>query len=223
MYSKIQAYFHDDVVERVVKIIIILMHLAGFIGLQYPDSQSFFKLLVPFHLLTSLALVFMYHEHWHRSALLFFVVAYCAGFVVEWLGVHTGVIFGQYLYGDTLGFKLWKIPVVIGVNWLTLIYCAGVVVSDWVDTIWSKAFVAAALVVGLDVLIEPVAMRLDFWGWTASSVPFQNYVAWYIVALGLLLLFYRLPFQKKNKLAGVILTCQAIFFVAHNITYILKK
>lgn len=223
MYSNIHTYFYTPAVVRTVKVIVMLMHLAGFVGLQWPVSQVFFKLLVPFHLLTSLVLVLIYHEDWHKTATVFFAVAYLTGFWVEALGVHTGVVFGQYMYGNTLGPKIWEIPLVIGANWLVLIYCAGVWVEQWLSGVFVKALVAAALVVGLDVLIEPVAMRLDFWGWTGSIVPFQNYVAWYIVSFGLLLLFYLLPFQKKNRMAGLILACQAVFFVAHNIAYITQN
>jgi bisanhydrobacterioruberin hydratase len=221
MYS-IPDQLRSPIGQRIIFIVLPLMHLAGFIGLQWPPAQLLFKALVPFHLLTTLALLLLFHTDWNKSAILFCTVAYLVGFSIEALGVHTGVIFGQYRYGVTLGWKVIDIPLVIGANWLTLIYSAGIVANHWHRSSMVKALLAAWVVVGLDVLIEPVAIRLDFWQWAGNTVPFQNYAAWYIVAFGLLWLFYQLPFHKQNRLAGLILICQMAFFAAHNIAYFLE-
>jgi putative membrane protein len=205
--------------EPIIRVVLPLMHLAGFIGLQLSISQSFFKALVPFHLLASLGLLLIFHRDWHKSAVVFCITAYLMGFLVELLGVHTGMVFGQYLYGQTLGWKIMEIPLVIGANWLVLIYCAGVVANNWHISTPIKTSLAALLVVGLDVLIEPVAMKLDFWNWADSIVPLQNYVAWYFISWVLLYFFYRLPFQKENHLAGLLLACQALFFAGHNLAF----
>jgi putative membrane protein len=208
--------------QRAILVILPMMHLAGFLGLQIPVSQPFFKALVPFHLLSSLILLLLFHRDWSRSTVIFCLVAYFTGFFVEALGVHTGMIFGQYHYGDTLGWKIIDIPLLIGANWLALIYATGVISHRWHRLHWIKALLAAGVIVGIDVLIEPVAMRLDFWSWAGDSIPFQNYVAWYIVSFGLLWLFYQMPFQKQNRLAGLFLVCQVLFFAAHNLMYILE-
>lgn len=208
--------------RRVIFIILPLMHLTGFLGLQFSVSQPLFKALVPFHLLSSLALLLIFHTDWNRAMVLFCMVAYFVGFGIEALGVHTGLIFGQYHYGATLGWKVIEIPLVIGVNWLTLIYSAGVVANQWHSSSLIKALLAAGMVVGLDVLIEPVAIKLDFWSWVGNTIPLQNYVAWYVIAFGLLWLFYRLPFSKQNRLALLLFICQVVFFAAHNLTYLFQ-
>lgn len=221
MYS-ILNQLRSPIAQRIIFFVLPLMHLAGFIGLQWPPAQLLFKALVPFHLLTTLTLLLLFHSDWNRSAVLFCLIAYIVGFTVEALGVHTGVIFGEYRYGATLGWKVIEIPLVIGVNWLTLIYSTGMVANHWHPSGWVKALLAAGVVVGLDVLIEPVAIRLDFWQWAGNTVPFQNYAAWYMIAFGLLWLFYALPFRKQNRLAGLMLICQAAFFAAHNLAYFIE-
>ena len=35
----------------------------------------------------------------------------------------------------------------------------------------------------LDIMIEPVAIELDFWQWEGGNIPLQNYLMWFIVAL----------------------------------------
>ncbi|WP_428657869.1 carotenoid biosynthesis protein [Runella sp.] len=221
MYSFLNR-LRSPISQRIIFIVLPLMHIAGFIGLQFPPTQALFKALVPFHLLSSLALLLLFHMDWNRSALLFCIVAYLVGFIIEALGVHTGIIFGSYHYGTTLGWKIINIPLIIGANWLTLIYSAGVAAQHWHRSPFVKALLAALVVVGLDVLIEPIAIRLDFWQWVDNTIPLQNYVAWYIVSFGLLWLFYVLPFQKQNRLAVVLLVCQIVFFAAHNIVYFIE-
>jgi putative membrane protein len=188
------------------------MYLAGVVGLQVEVLQPLFRLLIPFNLLTSLALLLLFHTDWNRSFLLYCVVAFCAGFLVEVAGVHTGLIFGSYQYGTALGWQLWEVPLVIGTNWLMLTYACGSVCDRLGVPSWVKALAAAALMTGLDVLIEPVAIRLGFWDWNSAEVPLQNYVAWYVVSAILLLLFYRLPFSRANRLALLLLLLQFFFF-----------
>lgn len=198
------------------------MYLTGLIGLQWSVTLPFFKLLVPFHLIISTIVLFLYDEASHKSMLFFCLFTFTACIAIEALGVYTGAIFGQYLYGDTLGWKILNVPLVIGANWLLLVYCIGIILNTYSNNAFFKSLIGGALIVLLDVLIEPVAMHLDFWNWHNSEVPFQNYLAWYIISFLLLWLFYNLPFQKKNKLAGLMLGCQFLFFTAHNLLYMIR-
>jgi uncharacterized membrane protein len=188
------------------------MYLAGIAGLQVPALVPVFQPLIPLNLLASLALLLLFHTDWNRPFLLYCVVAFSVGFLVEVAGVHTGLIFGSYQYGTALGWQLWEVPLVIGTNWLMLTYACGSVCDRLPAAAWTKALAAAGLMTSLDVLIEPVAIRLGFWDWNSPEVPLQNYLAWYVVSALLLLLFYRLPFRKQNRLAFLLLLMQFIFF-----------
>ncbi|MFN4146699.1 MAG: carotenoid biosynthesis protein [Runella sp.] len=221
MFTLISRLQNSPLAFRIFSIVLPLMHLAGFIGLQLPTSRPFFQTLVPFHLLSTALVLLLYHQDWNKSSVFFCVLAYVIGFGIEVLGVHTGLIFGHYQYGNTLGTKWLDVPLVIGLNWLVLIYAAGMVVASWRSSLWTKIALGAAVVVGLDFLIEPVAMRLDFWNWQGEVIPFQNYVAWYLISAFLLYCFYQYNFYKKNRLAGLLLLCQALFFTAHRLMYIL--
>ena len=41
--------------------------------------------------------------------------------LTEAIGVNTGLLFGTYEYGANLGFKIFGVPLIIGVNWTVLI------------------------------------------------------------------------------------------------------
>ena len=190
------------------------MYIAGAIGLSLPASRSLFQFLTPFNLLfTAIVLVYFQAD---RSAAFwtFALIAAFLGFASEVLGVATGFPFGDYVYGPTLGVKLWEVPLTIGLNWLVLAYVCGYLVRSHIKTTpWLQVPLAAALMVALDVVIEPVAIRYDFWSWAQGTPPIENYVGWFGVALIIQGAFFSLPFAKRNPLAAHIFIIEATFFI----------
>ena len=106
----------------------------------------------------------------------------------------------------------------IGVNWIILVYAVGVSMeASRLKSPVFKAFAGALVLVLLDVLIEPIAIKFDYWGWTQNSIPLQNYLAWFIVSFAMLGLFNYLKFNKENRAAVVLLGTQFAFFIALNL------
>lgn len=202
--------------------LIVVAHLAGLLSMQWPPLDRWLSLwtpfdsllsLTPFNLLLTTGLLLAWHRDWSAPFLWFAAACLLTGYWVEVAGVHTGLIFGQYQYGPVLGLKWLDVPLMIGVNWLLLVYSASVLVGRLPLPRWAQAPVAALLMVGIDVLIEPVAMRYDFWSWQGDVVPLQNYAAWYVVSLFLCALWVRLPFgSKDNPLGPVVYIVQLAFF-----------
>ncbi|GAB3910961.1 hypothetical protein GCM10028803_51330 [Larkinella knui] len=208
---------------RPVLTLLILAHIAGAIGLLVPSLAPLFRSLVPYNLLGSLLLLLAFHPDWKPSFLFYCLLASLLGFLIEVLGVHTGFVFGNYQYGKTLGWALWDVPVVIGINWLMLTYCCGVIFDQFAIPVYLKTMLAASLLVFLDVLIEPVAIHFDFWNWFGAEIPIRNYLGWWIVSLVLLAIWYGLPFRKQNRLALPLLILQFLFFAVINMVFFLTK
>ncbi len=80
---------------------------------------------------------------------LFFGLSFVISFIMEELGVRTGLIFGPYHYSDMLGPKVSNVPVLIPLGWFMMIY------PSWV--------VARAILRGVD-LRRPAAS----WRWRSS-------------------------------------------------------
>ncbi len=207
---------------KIVFIILPLMYVVGFIGLMLPQTQAYFKLLSAFNLWVSFAFLSAFHQDFQKSFIYFIIIAFCTGFFVEVLGVHTGIIFGKYWYGATLGTKLFEVPIVIGANWFILVYSAGIIAEKVLSTLKASlykkilvAFITATLMVSLDILIEPIAIKLDFWQWDANIIPLQNFIAWFIIAFILALYFTFTQFKKTNPLAFLIFSLQSLFFLLH--------
>ena len=79
-----------------------------------------------------------------------------AGFLIEALGVNTGIIFGHYSYGKGLGLKIFNTPVIIGINWLFLSYTCVSVSNYLVKSPTIRFLMAPALMLALDSALEQV-------------------------------------------------------------------
>ena len=73
---------------------------------------------------------------------------------------------------------------------------------------------ASLFMVGLDYLIEPVAMKYDFWDWSQNKVPLQNYFMWFLVSILMQVLLNKKSRLIPFSLAFAILISQLIFFGA---------
>ena len=198
--------------RKVSTIILIVIHLAGIIGL-HSVYKDLFLMFTPFNLLLSITLLLLNHKEFNRSFYIFCFIVFLSGYFIELIGVRTGTIFGHYAYGNTLGIKLLEVPVIIGINWLILLYCIGVICNGLKFSILIKSILGALMLVILDFFIEIVAVKYDFWSWSASTPPVQNFIAWFIISFLLLLLFNALNFNKSNKLAKGLFIIQLVFFV----------
>ncbi len=199
-------------------ILIILFHVVGLYGFLTHSLNSLFIQLVPFHLLLMLVLLILSHPDKNQNYWLFMLAIYILSFIVEVLGVRTGAIFGTYYYGKTLGFKLVNVPLLIGINWMTLILCTGILVKKLnIKRPIYSSIIGALILVFMDILIEPIAIKYDYWSWAGSLIPLKNYAAWFIVSYILLRLFFTMEFKKDNNVAIVLFFSQIAFFAVLNI------
>ncbi|MCX8490914.1 MAG: carotenoid biosynthesis protein [Cyclobacteriaceae bacterium] len=192
-------------------VVLIVFHFAGFCGLLSPYS-SLFMLLTPFNLMLSAVLLWRHHVSEVKPLIYFFGFTFTLGFFVEYLGANFGFLFGSYSYGDTLGIKLLNVPIVIGLNWMMIIYSIATVLDRTSISIWAKVTVGSALAVFMDWLIEPIAIRYDFWSWEQGAIPLQNYFGWLITSAVMLAAYYLFKVESKNRLALPLYIVQASFF-----------
>ncbi len=202
--------------QNICSLIIILFHLVGLYGFLNPNLTDFFIQLVPFHLLLMLALLVISGNDGSMNIRLFALVVFIFGFLIEVAGVNTGLIFGSYTYGATLGLKLWETPLLIGVNWLILVYSTGVLLNGFWPNKYFLALLGAIILVSIDFLIEPVAITYDYWSWTQQIIPMQNYLGWFAVSFTMFILFTSVNFKKQNRSAIVLFVTQVCFFIILN-------
>lgn len=196
--------------------LMLAMHIAGVIGLSIEETRELFQTLTPFNLLATAAIVLHFESHKGMKYGLFILITFLTGFFVEVAGVETGLIFGAYNYGETLGYKMFDVPLAIGLNWVVLIYCTGHQTKRLFNNLWARVISGAAIMTLLDFIIEPVAIAYDFWSWESVTIPIQNYGAWFLISAFLLILFNKFIPDSNNTLATRLLYIQAAFFIVLN-------
>jgi putative membrane protein len=189
---------------------LILVYISGSIG--FVVNPSFFSPFTPYTLLLT-CFVFLIHSPLadKKFIVAFFSIA-SMGFIIEVVGVKTGLIFGQYSYGNGLGYKFLNVPLVISINWAMLI-CAGIIVVSRIFANKITVLVVAALLVTLiDLIIEQVAPKLDFWQFEGGLPDLQNYLSWIGVAFFTSYFFYPTIIKGNRTVSLIILILQIIFF-----------
>jgi putative membrane protein len=191
---------------------LILVYVSGSIG--FVMNPAFFSPFTPYTLLFT-CFVFLIHIPVadKKFLLAFFTIAFL-GYIIEVIGVKTGLIFGKYSYGDGLGIKLLEVPLIISINWAMLI-CAGIrIVSSIFANKITVLAVAALLVTLIDLLIEQVAPKLDFWQFESGLPGIHNYLGWIGVAFFISYFFYPILIKSSRTVSLIILILQIIFFTS---------
>ena len=199
-----------------LKRFLMVLYAAGLIGMHIPATQNLFISLVPLNLWFTAFICIFYHPRPSFSTYLVLFFIAIAAWLVEVQGVRTGVIFGSYRYGNTLGLKLADVPITIGLNWIILLMSTNAVVEEWnAGGKIGKAALGAGLMTALDLLIEPVAVHYDFWHWSNLQVPVQNFVAWWIISFFFQYVYQSGPWPSKSSLFRLIALLQFLFFLGH--------
>lgn len=191
--------------------IIWLFHVCGVLGILFGNRELFVS-FTPVNLFVTFMLLFINQPKMNAQVIKVASLAFGVGMLAEILGVNFGLIFGDYAYGDNLGYKVFGVPVLIGVNWIILTFITGATIASRVSNKWLAGVLGALMMVVLDLLIEPVAPTLDFWEFAAAEVPLQNYVGWFLVALPIQWAYHFFVEEKDTTFSYHLLIIQFLFF-----------
>lgn len=193
---------------------IIILYAVGILGTVFPITRDFFIVLTPVILLLSFALLLNFHTPVLNGKSSFvFILIFLTSYFVEVAGVKTGQIFGAYSYGKGLGLKILDTPLLIGINWVLLVYCSFVIIEKVPAGNIGKAAGASLLMLLYDLVMEQVAPQMDMWSFSGGAAPVRNYISWFILAFIFQLVVRFTGIRISNKLAPVIFFCQFIFFI----------
>jgi len=195
--------------------IIVAFHVIGSIGLHVKGAQALFLQLVPYHLLLMFIVVVCAHRRTKENFIQFIALVVISGYFAEWIGVHTGWLFGDYAYGGTLGPKLEGVPLIIGANWFLLIYSVAVFMQrSKIKNRYARIVAGAMVLTLLDVLIEPNAIRFNYWHWLEPDIPDSNYICWFLFSVLFLFVFDRMRFARQSIVGEVFILMQFLFFAS---------
>ncbi len=119
------------IIRNIALFIALLFHVSGLIGILFTTHKDWFIQNTPVNLLLMAALIIITHSKKDKNFYLFFIMVVVIAFSAEAFGVNTGWFFGRYTYGNILGIRLFNVPLIIGINWFIIIYCAGMVTQSY--------------------------------------------------------------------------------------------
>ena len=190
---------------------VILFHLIGVIGIAIPYTRDLVISLTPINLIISLAALLYGSNSQPYRLIRIFIPVFLIGLIIEIIGIQTGFPFGSYTYGSPLGPKIFDTPILIGVNWFMLSYLF-YFITQIIKSPILRILISSSLMTVMDYLIEPIAIKLDYWSWLGNSIPFSNYFAWFVISVVIQIIFEFMLTKENNKVAIPLLLAQVGFF-----------
>ena len=217
MKSKDDFELKDLLKMEIFWIVLITIFFAvGTIGIALPDYRDALVRLSSFHLLLTFIVLYYSRKDKKEKFFLFAFLIFVLGILVESIGTNTGILFGDYKYGVTLGAKVFGVSLIIGVNWATMVVCSSTLVHRLkLKLIW-RSVLAAVLMTSLDFLIEPVAIKLNFWSWAGGEIPIYNYICWFVISLPMHYFYMKWNLAENNSVPKAVFVLLAIFFLVLN-------
>jgi bisanhydrobacterioruberin hydratase len=210
--------------------IALLIHSVGLLGMILIDVHWFAR-MTPLNLLLMFFLIIWSQPFKNISFFIFVTISFLAGMISEILGVHTGLLFGNYTYGSIMGIQVANVPLIIGLNWFVVLYSALAALHFFLFHLAQKTSLVkgytvnrpiginliiggALLAVIFDWVMEPVAVKLGFWTWAGDGkIPLLNYLSWFFICTFLLFLFRLFKIKPDNIFAANLFPIQLIFFL----------
>lgn len=194
--------------------ILIIFYSVGVVIHLIPETRNLALVLTEPQLffINIFVIVWLVYLYPNRFFVSWLIIAFIFSVSMEIIGVKTGLVFGGYLYGDTMELKLYGVPLIIGLNWVILIL-AGYNLAGHLTHHTLRVLFTGLIVVLFDFIMEPVAMELDYWTWDEGKIPVQNYIAWFVITVILVSLLQLKKIYINNLFLKSYFIVQFMFFL----------
>lgn len=199
--------------EKEVPMNFVRFYSVGLVLFILPFTRDFFVSITALTLLLVIGVIFYFHRQWDVKTVLLFLFIIISSFILEMEGTSSGEIFGVYQYDRGLGFKINETPIIIGLNWLFLVYASHDIANRLSNHFLVRILIGALLMIGYDLLLEWVAPYMQMWHFSTTFPPLQNFVTWFIASLIYHSGFEILRIKTDNKPAMMLFIIQGGFFL----------
>lgn len=198
--------------------ILVFFLLIGLIGMFTPYEKTFSELSF-FNLVFTFLLVLVSLKSEINKFIKPFLYVFIIGFIAEQIGVHSGYIFGDYSYGNNLGFRIFGVPLIIGVNWAILSFGAWKLSEIFTSNQLTRYFIGSVLMVSFDFVMEPTAIALSYWKWDDEKIPLYNFFTWFIISFIAMFIYSKYSI-KSSGITKVVFISQFLFFIILSLKFI---
>ncbi len=190
-----------------------VIHVSGIIGIALGNGSFFFP-KSPLTLIYLAVVTIAFFPVLDLKKILLFALCFATGMGVEWIGVHTGTLFGDYHYGVNMGWKLDGIPYLIGSNWAILAFITHEIGRKITKNAIAHVAIGAGLMVLLDFFLEQVCDYAGFWHFDGGSAGWFNYLCWFLIAVALHVILRWQKLRGDTTISLHLFIVQLIFSIA---------
>jgi uncharacterized membrane protein len=199
--------------QRIVLLLLGFLYLVGVVCISTGFLKPLVLSLTPVILLLTILTQLFFEGKPYAKTLPAAIGVGILGFTAEVVGVKGGWLFGQYAYGESLGPKLFEVPLIMAINWMLLVHAAVATMRQMFFAPFLAALASAVIITAIDALIEPMAGPLDFWHWENGIIPAQNFLGWLAVGFLLSLAYRYIAKPVERNFSRWVLVMQACFFL----------
>jgi putative membrane protein len=189
-------------------VVLMIIGLVGHVGFHFAPpwfDDTAYAFTEASLALTVFCLASAAHLLGRQRALVFFGIAVILGWLSEFIGIRTGLVFGEYSYTDQLGIKLGGVPVIVPLVWFCIIYVTYVLANlivlrsprpgGNIGAILWLSLVGAFLTTAYDLVLDPF-MVISVQAWEIESGSYfgetqRGPLGWLLISF-LVALVYRL-------------------------------
>jgi putative membrane protein len=197
---------------------LVIIYAVGLAGHLIPPLRPLMLAITPYVLLITGGIVLLPvigSRNWRTFAWL--LAAGLITFVIEIAGVATGKIFGEYHYTEILGPQLFGVPLLIGFNWMLVLFGSinlAQLISQRTPLIILIATLCAPL---FDYVLEPIALTFQYWQWHGGTAPLRNYIVWGVISGILCSVYILIRCHAQRRLPAFYLIVQFVYFAILNV------
>lgn len=186
-----------------------VMHVSALIGIAL-GYENFFYPKSPITLVYIAMLCILFYPVNKVKKVVAFSICFLTGMSVEWIGVHSGYLFGDYYYGINMGPKLDGIPYLIGLNWAVLTLITHQLSRSINTSVYVTPAMGASLMVFIDFFLEQICDVAGFWHFNGGAGWF-NYLCWWVIAYILHLCLHALKIKGDRAISLHLYLVQLVF------------
>lgn len=193
--------------------VFVRFYAVGLLLFMLPYTRPFFISITSLSLLLTIGAALFFHKVWNVRTVIWFLFIAVSSFLLEMKGVHTGKLFGNYAYERGLAPLVSGTPIIIGLNWLFLVYGSRAVVFKFRLRPWLRVLSGSLLMVAYDTVLEWVAPVMQMWRFDGGYPPLRNFVVWFAAALVFHTGSELLRIRNDNVPARSLFAAQIAFFM----------
>ena len=208
----------SSITERSYSLPLVLL------GLGFIAHYALYKFPYVADILFFLGLLIHSSKLWGADRTLIYVFsAMILGYGAEFIGINTGIVFGDYHYNADNPGMIFDVPYFIPVQYAYLLYGINMLclaISNKLllrHHVWMLALLTGVIATLKDLCTDPIKSTVQhIWIWPHGGgylgVPVHNFVGWFFVFVTLTLVATGLAWHRGNRSATVQLNKEIFYF-----------